>query len=327
MPTCVIFSITVKNKEATKIVKKTMQANANAEDTATHPTTRIVAVLVLGITAVSFASILIRWCPAPALTIAFYRLLFASLFLGLFTGRQALREWRVMPPRAFGLGVISGIALAAHFATWITSLFYTSVASSVVLVSISPIFVALGTRFILREPTRPALFAGLAIAILGAVMIAFADTDGGRDSLWGDLLALMGAVSVSVYFLAGRILRRQLGTAAYAVMSYGTAALVLFFTALLLQAPLAGFSYQVFGLFVLIALVPQVIGHTSFNWALKHLSAPTVSVLMLGEPLGASILAYLLLDESLGRWTLAGGVVTLAGVVIVLLAESPRRNG
>jgi drug/metabolite transporter (DMT)-like permease len=292
----------------------------------THPTTRIAAVLVLGITAVSFASILIRWCPAPALSIAFYRLLFASLFFGMFTGKQALREWRAMSPRMFSLGVISGIALAVHFATWITSLFYTSVASSVVLVSTSPIFVALGSRFVLREPTRPALFAGLFVAIIGAAMIAFADADGGRDSIWGDLLAVVGAVSVSVYFLAGRILRRQLGTAAYAMMSYSTAALVLFFTALLLQAPLTGFSYQIFGLFVLIALVPQVIGHTSFNWALKHLSAPMVSVLMLGEPIGASILAYLLLGEKISGWTLAGGVTTLLGVGIVLLAESRRER-
>lgn len=302
-----------------------MQANANAEVTATHPTTRIVAVLFLGITAVSFASILIRWCPAPALTIAFYRLLFASLFLGLFTGRQALREWRAMPPRAFSLGVISGIALAAHFATWITSLFYTSVASSVVLVSTSPMFVALGTRFVFREPTRPALFFGLVIAIIGAAMIAFVDTEGGRDSLGGDLLALVGAVSFSVYFLAGRILRRQLSTSAYVVMSYGIGAITLWLGALVLQVPLIGFSWQVFGMFALIALVPQVIGHTSFNWALKHLSAPTVSVLMLGEPVGASILAYLLLGERISGWELAGGVTTLLGVGMVLLSEF-RRN-
>jgi drug/metabolite transporter (DMT)-like permease len=298
---------------------------ANVEATTTHLKTRIAAVLVLGITAVSFASILIRWCPAPALTIAFYRLFFASLFFGMFMGRQALGEWRIMPPRAFGLGVISGVALAAHFACWITSLFYTSVASSVVLVSTSPIFVALGARFILREPTRPLLFAGLAIAIAGAAMIAFTDADGGRDSLWGDLLALAGAASVSVYFLCGRILRRQLGTAAYAVMSYGAGAMTLCLAALVLQAPLSGFSWQVIGMFVLIALVPQVIGHTSFNWALKHLSAPAVAVTMLGEPIGASILAYWLLGEKIFGWTLAGGVATLIGVGIVLLAES-RRN-
>jgi drug/metabolite transporter (DMT)-like permease len=301
-----------------------MHANASAEVTATHLSTRIAAVLVLGIIAVSFASILIRWCEAPALTIAFYRLLFASLFLGLFTGRRALRAWRVMPPRAFSLGVISGIALAAHFASWITSLFYTSVASSVVLVSTAPIFVALGTRFVLREPTRSRLFAGLAIAMIGAATIAFADADGGRESLWGDLLALVGAVSFSVYFLAGRILRRQLSTGAYVVMSYSAGAMTLCLAALVLQAPLSGFSWQVVGMFVLIALVPQVIGHTSFNWALKHLSAPAVSVLMLGEPIGASILAYLLLGEKISGWALAGGVTTLLGVAIVLFAESRR---
>ncbi len=301
-----------------------MQASTGAKITSSHLTARVAMVLAVGVTAVSFAAILIRWCPAPALTIAFYRLLFASLFFGMFAGRQALREWRAMPSRAFSLGVVSGVALAAHFASWITSLFYTSVASSVVLVSTAPIFVALGTRFILREPTRPLLFAGLAIAMTGAAMIAFADTDGGRDSLWGDLLAVVGAVSFSVYFLAGRILRRQLSTGAYVVMSYSVGAITLWLSTFVLQAPLGGFSWQVAGMLALIALVPQVIGHTSFNWALKHLSAPTVSVLMLGEPVGASILAYLLLGEKISGWALAGGVATLLGVGIVLFSESPR---
>lgn len=289
-------------------------------------TGRIAAVIILGITAVSFASILIRWCAAPALAIAFYRLLFASLFFAVFTGKPAMQEWRAMPRSALKLGVISGLGLAAHFATWVTSLFYTTVANSVVLVSTSPIFVALGARFILREPTRPLLFVGLVIAVVGAAIITLADTDAGRDSLKGDLLALAGAISVSVYFLAGRILRQRLSTSAYVGMSYTTAAFVLFCAALLLNVPLIGFSAQVFGMFVLIALVPQVIGHTSFNWALKHLSAPAVSVLLLGEPIGASLLAYFLLDEKIGWWTFVGGVVTLLGVMIVLLAESGRQK-
>ncbi|MDZ7290436.1 MAG: DMT family transporter [candidate division KSB1 bacterium] len=284
-------------------------------------TARVMAVPAIGIIAVSFASILIRWCPAPALSIAFYRLLFASLFFGLFTGRQAVREWRNMPSTAFSLGLISGIGLAAHFATWITSLFHTTVASSVVLVSTSPIFVALGTRFILREPMRPLLFVGLGIAIGGAAIIALADAGGGHGSIRGDALALAGALAVAVYLLAGRILRRQLGTSAYVLLSYSTAALALFFGALGLRAPLAGFSSKIFGMFILIALVPQVIGHTSFNWALKHFSAPTVSVMFLGEPVGASILAYLLLGERIGGLTVVGGIVTLLGVAMVLLSE------
>jgi drug/metabolite transporter (DMT)-like permease len=287
-----------------------------------HSTSRVITVLTVGIAAVSFASILIRWCPAPAMSIAFYRLLFASLFFGVLTGRQALREWKTMPPRALGLGIISGIALAAHFATWITSLFHTSVASSVVLVSTSPIFVALGTRFILHEPMRPSLFVGLMIALAGAAMITLADSDSRHGSLRGDMLAVAGAIFGSIYFLAGRVLRRRLGTSAYVAMSYSTAAFVLFFGTLWLKAPLLGFPAKVFGMFVLIALVPQVIGHTSFNWALKHLSAPAVAVMLLGEPIGASILAYLLLGDRIGWWTLAGGVVTLLGVGCVLLSES-----
>ncbi|MDZ7343689.1 MAG: DMT family transporter [candidate division KSB1 bacterium] len=287
---------------------------------------RLAGVLALGITAVSFASILIRWCPAPPMSIAFYRLLFASLFFALFTGLQARQEWRAMQRSALTLGVISGLGLAAHFATWIASLFYTTVANSVVLVSTSPIFVALGARFILREPARPLLFVGLVVALVGAAIITLADTGTGRDSLKGDLLALAGAISVSVYFLTGRILRQRLSTSAYVAMSYGTAAVVLFFATLLVNAPLIGFAPQVFGIFALIALVPQVIGHTSFNWALKHLSAPAVSVMLLGEPIGASVLAYVLLDEKIGWWTLLGGMVTLLGVMIVLLAEARSRS-
>jgi drug/metabolite transporter (DMT)-like permease len=140
-----------------------------------HFTPRLIGVVLIGLVAVSFASILIRWCEAPALSIAFYRLLFASLFFALFAGKPAVREWRALPRAAFRIGVLSGIALAAHFATWITSLFYTSVASSTVLVSTAPIFVALGTRFILREPTRPALFAGIIVAVIGAVIITATD--------------------------------------------------------------------------------------------------------------------------------------------------------
>jgi len=256
------------------------------------------------------------------MTIAFYRLLFASLLVGLFTGKQAVREWRTMPRSTLGLGVISGIALAAHFATWITSLFFTSVASSTVLVSTSPIFVAFGSRFILKEPTRPLLFVGLAIALTGSFIITLADSGKGHASLRGDLLALAGAVAVSIYFLTGRFLRRNLSASAYVVMSYGIGAFILLISALALQTPLGGFSWQIFGLFALIALIPQVIGHTSFNWALKHLSAPTISVLLLGEPIGAGILAYLLLGEKIGGWPLAGAVVTLIGVGIVLLSES-----
>lgn len=286
-----------------------------------HFTLRVSGVVMIGLVAVSFASILIRWCEAPALAIAFYRLLLASLFFAIFAGKSALREWQALPRAALRIGVLSGIALAAHFATWITSLFYTSVASSTVLVSTAPIFVALGTRFILREPTRPALFAGIVVAIIGAITITATDAGGGHNSWRGDLLALGGAIAGSIYFLAGRHLRRQLSTPAYVMVSYSVGALTAWLSAVLLQTPLAGFSGQIFGMFVLIALIPQVIGHTSFNWALKHLSAPTVSVLLLGEPIGASLLAYLLLGERLGGWTIFGGVMTLVGVGIVLLTE------
>jgi drug/metabolite transporter (DMT)-like permease len=205
-----------------------------------HFTPRLIGVVLIGLVAVSFASILIRWCEAPALSIAFYRLLFASLFFALFAGKPAVREWRALPRAALRMGVLSGIALAAHFATWITALFYTSVASSTVLVSTAPIFVALGTRFILREPSRPALFAGIIVAVIGTVIITATDAGDGHNSWRGDLLALGGAIAGSVYLLTGRHLRRQLGTPAYVVMSYSVDALTALLSALVLQDATGG---------------------------------------------------------------------------------------
>ena len=287
---------------------------------------RIAAVLGMGIVAVSFASILIRWAAAPALSTAFYRLLFASVFFWMTHGQATLKEWRGAAPALLGWSGLSGMALAVHFAAWITSLSLTSVSSSVVLISTTPLWVALGTTFFLRESVRLQFVIGLMVALGGAILISATDAATGQDSLWGDVLAVVGAMAGAVYLMIGRRVQRELNTWAYVTAAYSAAAIALLVWAILAGAPLRGFDGRTYGLFALIALVPQVVGHTSFNWALRYLSAPLVSVMLLGEPLGATMLAYFLLDEELSLAKIVGGGLTLAGVMLAAASERAARK-
>ena len=285
------------------------------------PLFRVMLVLAAGILAVSFAAIFIRWCEAPPLAIAFYRLLFASLFFWITGGLRSWPEFKKFRRADWLWGAISGVALALHFATWITSLFYTSVTNSVVLVATSPIFVALGAIFILREPVRPLLYIGLLFAFAGAMIITLAATSGGDNSLLGNALALCGAFFGGIYFLIGRMMRKYMATIPYVTLCYTAAALCLWLATQAFAVPLRGYTLPTFGIFLLLALVPQVIGHTSFNWALKHLSAPVVSVSLLGEPVGASILAFIFFQERPSAAAILGGGLALAGVIMAILSE------
>ena len=285
------------------------------------PPAKLAGVLMLGVVAVSFASILIRWANAPALTVAFYRLLLAALFFWITQGRAVWPALRRASLQLMGFIALSGVALAVHFAAWISSLSMTSVASSVVLVTTTPIWVAVGTRFVLREPVRLPFIGGLLIAMAGAILLSGIDASVGGDSLRGDVLATIGAMAAAVYLLIGRRVQREVDTWAYVTAMYSIAAVTLLFWALLASAPLSGYPWQTYGFFALIALVPQVIGHTSFNWALKHLSAPMVSVTLLGEPVGATVLAYFLLNEKLGWLKIFAAALTLGGVLMAAASE------
>lgn len=285
------------------------------------PFKRVLGILSAGVIAISFAAILIRWCEAPPLTIAFYRLGFASLFFWSTSTATARATLRRLPLASLRWGWFAGIALALHFATWITSLNHTSVTNSVVLVATAPIFVALGARFIFGEKAQTWLYWGLLLAFAGATLITVQENASGSTSLWGNLLAIAGALFAGIYFLIGRKLRQHMDTAPYVMLCYTSAAVLLLLAALLTRSPLTGYSWQTYATFLGLALIPQVIGHTSFNWALKHLSAPTVSIAMLSEPVGASLLAILFLNEQIGAVTLLGGTLTLIGVGMAIFSE------
>lgn len=280
-------------------------------------------VLPLGLIAISFASIFIKLCEAPPLVIAAYRLGLAALILALFHLPQTLREIQRLSRREFLLTLLAGLFLSLHFAFWITSLKYTSVASSVIFVTTNPIFVALASVFLLREKFSLALFISILIAVAGGLMIGWGDWDLGKQTVYGDALALLGAVMATGYLLVGRRIRPKMDLGPYITLVYGVAGIFLTLFALFGGHPLWGYSSKDYLLFLLLALVPQLIGHTTVNWALRFFSATLVAVFILGEPILATILAFFLLSEPIGGNIFLGGALVLLG--IYLAAREERR--
>lgn len=288
---------------------------------ARRPTWRPYLALVLGLLVVPWAAILIRLAAAPALVTGAYRLALASLILTPLALWHSGTEMVQLTRRDWVLLVASGVCLGLHFATWISSLSYTSVASSVVLVTTSPFFVGLGAHFLLRERVPAVMFVGVALAVVGGALIAWGDVAVSGRALWGDVLALAGALAASAYYLIGRNLRQHMSLLAYVTPVYWVAALVLMGAALSTRQKLVGYPAPVYLLFLLLALGPQVVGHSSLNWALRYLSPTFVTATVLGEPIGSTILAYWLLHESISLSKLVGGAIILSGLCICARAE------
>ncbi len=215
-------------------------------------------------------------------------------------------------------GIASGVALGAHFGFWISSLDYTSVAASVVLVSTQPVFVASLAYLLFGERTTPLSFLGIVIAIAGTAVIAF-DRSIGSAAVLGNVLALVGAVTVGVYVLIGRSSRTGgVGVLPYSVVVYSAAAVTLLPAALALGVPLWGYSGQTWFWLAAITLGPQLMGHTVFNWALRYVQASIISGTILAEPVVAAVLAWLVLSERPGIPTIVGGAVVIAGLYFLL---------
>ena len=281
--------------------------------------------LAIGIAAVSSGSIFIRFAQAdaPSLSIAAFRLSLAALFLLPFTFGRHYHELRGIAGWEWLWLLASGFFLAVHFATWISSLAYTSVASSVALVSTSPLWVALIAWIAWREPVTPSIWLGLALALCGTIVISLAEarTAISARPFLGNALALAGALAVSGYWLIGRRLRRRLSLLPYVTLVYGAAALFLLAAALLIGQPLGGFKATTYVWFLLLALLPQLLGHSSFNWALGHLPASNVAIATLGEPIGAAFLAMIFLGEVPSLLKVAAAALILLGIVLALRRE------
>jgi drug/metabolite transporter (DMT)-like permease len=277
---------------------------------------RLFIFLPIGIIAISTASIFVKLCDAPALIIATYRMTLASLILMPFACYK--KPWRGWERNEMGWLLLSGFFLSLHFAFWIASLKYTSVASSVVLVTTHPIFVAIGGWLFLKEKINLNLVLGIALSVLGSGLIGYGDMTLSKEALIGDGLALLGAMAASGYLLVGRKMRKERDLFSYIFPVYSTAGLILILLSLIFQKPFWGYSSSTYLYLFLLALVPQLIGHTTFNWALKYLPASMVAITILGEPIGSSILAYFILGEGLTIWKVLGAISIFAGILIAL---------
>lgn len=279
------------------------------------------AALAVGILAISAASILIRLAEAPALAVGAWRMLLATILLTPWALPRVRREWAALERPDLALLCLSGLALAIHFATWITSLSLTSVASSVILVTTNPIYVGLASHYLLGEAVTRRKVLAIFLVLVGSVIVGFGDLRVSGRALLGDALALAGALAMSAHILLGRVLRRKLSTLAYVWPCYGLAGLLLACLCGMAGQPLVGYPGQTYLMFVLLALVPQVLGHSTFNWALAHVSPLLVSLAILGEPLAASVLALLILGEVPAPATMLGGPLIVAGIYLACRDE------
>jgi len=274
------------------------------------------ALLGLGVVAISCAAVLIRLANAPPLVVASGRLVIASavlLPLALFRHRSEFLTLIVEHTRLIAL---AGFFLAVHFALWVASLSYTSVASSVVLVTANPVFVALVSYVAFGERLRAATFAGIAACLVGAILIGYGGWRIGPDALKGDMLALLAALAMAAYLLIGRRLRRTAGLVPYATSVFSVAAIALIVAAAVYGDSFVGYGTGTYVAILLLALVPQLIGHMSLNWALRFLPATMVTIAVLGEPVGATLLAIPVLSEVPTLSEVAGGALILMGIAI-----------
>jgi drug/metabolite transporter (DMT)-like permease len=291
-------------------------------------------VIAIGILAISLASIFIELAQAqnvPSLFIAAARMTIAGLLLTPLVLRKHWSHIRSLSRTALGLAALSGFFLAVHFATWISAYEYTTVLVATVLVTTSPLWAAILERVFLGARLTKLVMVGLLIGMIGSIVVAFArppegDIPLGREPLLGSVLALLGALAVAIYFVIGRKLRASLPLLPYIWIVYSFAALFLLLVVVLARIPITGYSAEGYFWIAAMALIPQLIGHTSFNYALKFVPASYIGIASQMEPVLSSILAVFVLAQIPNQIQIIGGVIILGGVLLASLAQSSRNQ-
>lgn len=282
-----------------------------------HP---YVAILI-GVLSVASSAIFVKLASADAGAIAFYRMLFSVvLMLPLFL-RNNRHELKMIQRKQWAIMGLSGTFLAFHFILWFESLNYTSVASSTVLVTLQPLFAIVGTYLLFKEPITRKTIVAAVITIGGSVLLAWGDIQIGGTALFGDMLALLACALISFYMLCGQSVRQHISSTTYTIIVYAVSAVVL-----AIYIPLKGESFGPYPSFdwlwfVLLAIVPNLLGHNLFNWSLKFVSANAISIAILFEPVGASILAYFIFKEQLHASQVVGGIIVLVGIIFYTIDE------
>lgn len=283
--------------------------------------------VIIGIFAVSTSAILVKLAGgAPASIIANYRLLFAVLIMSPIILLYYRKEFKLISKKDWILVMFAGIFLAFHFIFWFESLNYTSVASSVVLVTLQPIFAFLGTYFFFKERFSPGAIISMIIALFGSLIISWGDFQISGMALFGDILAILGAVMVTGYFLIGQSTRRRLSLMTYTFVVYSVSTITLIIYNVILGYSFVGYPTDYWWIFLALAIVPTFLGHTMFNWALKWLSTSTISMAIVFEPIGATILAYFILGEIVTGAQWLGGTIVLFGLFLFIMSTTKKRK-
>ena len=276
--------------------------------------------LFIGIIAVSFSAILVKWSEAPASILGMYRLLFTNVLLlpWLWTYRK---QWMNLLHKDWIKLIGSGLFLGLHFLLWMESLRHTTVASSTMILAFEPILVMLGSYWMFNHRTSRKAIIGVGIALIGVAMIGWGDFSLSKQALYGDLLSALGTVAVVIHLLLGQDLRQRVDSYAYNFTVFFVAGLSLAVFNLSSGMAFTGYPAVEWLLFGLMAVIPTVMGHMLFNWLLKYVNATSISMSILGEPVGASLLAWLLLGEGLSPLQLAACTLLLFGVWLFLVND------
>ena len=272
--------------------------------------------IIIGVISVSLSAILVKLSNADSGVIAFYRMLLSVLIMSPWFFWKYFTELKLLSRKEWIFSSIAGVFLAFHFILWFESLNYTSVASSTVLVTLQPIFAFVGTYFFFKEKISvKSLLAG-AIAILGSVLIAWGDFRISGQALFGDILALIACALVTGYFLFGQEVRKRLSLVTYTMVVYSVSVVTLFFYVVLKGESFGPYPTNDWIVFLLLAIIPNLLGHNLFNWAIKWVSTNVISISILFEPIGAAILAFFIFDEYLSVTQLFGGLIVIAGITL-----------
>lgn len=282
--------------------------------------------LFIGVLAISTSAIFVKLSTAPAAVIATYRLCFSTILIlpALLFNKKYLGEIKNLNKKQWGLVVLSGVFLGVHYILWFESLRFTSVASSTVLVTMQPLFAFIGSYVLFGERLRKLSICGGFLSIFGSVVIGWGDLQIGGKALLGDILALLGAGTITMYFLIGQHLRKKLSLITYVFICYLSSSLFLFIYSIVLKYPLIDYPKSDWLWFFCLALISTILGQTILNWLIKWLSTSTISMSILGEPVGTCILAYFILGQVMTYKQIIGSIIILLGISIFLIGQMSR---
>nr|WP_300091354.1 DMT family transporter [Sedimentibacter sp.] len=271
----------------------------------------------------SLSSIIIRYSTAPALVISAYRMLFTCMMLLFPVMIKSRKEFREISKKDFILCILSGIFLALHYASWISSIKMTTIANSTVLVACSPMFVALANFVLIKERPSSRMLIGIIMSLAGTAIIAMGSSGSTQTSMMtGNILAFAGAIFVAGYLVIGGIVRKNLSAGIYVFIVYSVSAVVLFAMCFASSTPVYPYPAKEFALFFALAFFCSILGHTVYNYLVKYFSSTLISVSTLSEPIFASILALIIFREIPSVYTLGGGIIIITGIFYYIMTQN-----